>query len=98
MVEHLSQAGQRQGLYAHARQPVADRRAFLARAQQEPAGEEAGQGVQRYHALAKELHLWIHFFAVLIRLSSTGGLRLKVWKKNVYLDVCENVRKKLWNF
>jgi hypothetical protein len=78
MVEHLSQAGQRQGLYAHARQLIADRRAFLARAQQEPAGEEAGQGVQRYHALTKELHLWIYLFAVVIMLSSTGVLGLKV--------------------
>jgi hypothetical protein len=77
MVYHLSQAGQRQGLYAHARQLIADRRAFLARAQQEPAGEEAGQGVQRYHALTKELQL----FTVLIRLSSTGVLHLQVERK-----------------
>ncbi len=73
MVDHLSQAGQRQCLDAHARQLIADRRAFLARAQHEPAGEESRQGVQRYHTLTKKLHF---LFAVLIRLSSIGVLRL----------------------
>jgi hypothetical protein len=45
--------------------------------------------VQRYHALTKELHLWIYLFAVVIMLSSTGVLRLKVWKKKkVSLGQC----------